>query len=176
MEVDASDIGVGAVLQQRTAVEQKLHPCAFFLPNGLFRPSFLHHVLWPRSPGTLRRRSESLPLDYLDLVLAQTTVCMLLRAWGRGCWSGDIPPGLCVIWEPNKLEVCSDRGSGGRPWMMTSRILSRPVPSEICINNPARLEQGSFNHCQFLNGPGPTSPWTSTPDCLAHIGTLWYSP
>lgn len=30
VEVDASDVGVGAVLSQRSAVDQKLHPCAFF--------------------------------------------------------------------------------------------------------------------------------------------------
>ena len=30
VEVDASDIGVGAVLSQRSASDQKLHPCAFF--------------------------------------------------------------------------------------------------------------------------------------------------
>ena len=30
VEVDASDSGVGAVLSQRTASDQKLHPCAFF--------------------------------------------------------------------------------------------------------------------------------------------------
>ena len=30
VEVDASDIGVGAVLSQRAADDQKLHPCAFF--------------------------------------------------------------------------------------------------------------------------------------------------
>ncbi len=30
MEVDASDIGVGAVLSQQAASDQKLHPCAFF--------------------------------------------------------------------------------------------------------------------------------------------------
>ncbi|CAJ1078658.1 Pol polyprotein [Xyrichtys novacula] len=30
LEVDASDTGVGAVLSQRAATDQKLHPCAFF--------------------------------------------------------------------------------------------------------------------------------------------------
>ncbi|KAF7640827.1 hypothetical protein LDENG_00011580, partial [Lucifuga dentata] len=30
VEVDASDVGVGAVLSQRSAADQKLHPCAFF--------------------------------------------------------------------------------------------------------------------------------------------------
>ena len=30
VEVDASDVGVGAVLSQRAAEDQKLHPCAFF--------------------------------------------------------------------------------------------------------------------------------------------------
>lgn len=30
VEVDASDVGVGAVLSQRSALDQKLHPCAFF--------------------------------------------------------------------------------------------------------------------------------------------------
>ena len=30
VEVDASDVGVGAVLSQRAASDQKLHPCAFF--------------------------------------------------------------------------------------------------------------------------------------------------
>lgn len=30
MEADTSDIGVGAVLSQRDAVDHKLHPCAFF--------------------------------------------------------------------------------------------------------------------------------------------------
>ncbi|MPV02328.1 hypothetical protein FVA96_24335, partial [Escherichia coli] len=30
VEVDASDVGVGAVLSQRAADDQKLHPCAFF--------------------------------------------------------------------------------------------------------------------------------------------------
>lgn len=30
VEVDASDVGVGAVLSQRSAVDEKLHPCAFF--------------------------------------------------------------------------------------------------------------------------------------------------
>ncbi|KAF7656700.1 hypothetical protein LDENG_00037160 [Lucifuga dentata] len=30
VEVDASDVGVGAVLSQRGAADQKLHPCAFF--------------------------------------------------------------------------------------------------------------------------------------------------
>lgn len=30
VEVDASNTGVGAVLSQRDAVDQKLHPCAFF--------------------------------------------------------------------------------------------------------------------------------------------------
>ena len=30
VEVDASDVGVGAVLSQRVASDQKLHPCAFF--------------------------------------------------------------------------------------------------------------------------------------------------
>lgn len=30
VEVDASDTGVGAVLSQRSASDQKLHPCAFF--------------------------------------------------------------------------------------------------------------------------------------------------
>ncbi|XP_047199711.1 uncharacterized mitochondrial protein AtMg00860 [Hippoglossus stenolepis] len=30
VEVDASDSGVGAVLSQRSAEDQKLHPCAFF--------------------------------------------------------------------------------------------------------------------------------------------------
>ena len=29
-EVDTSDIGVGAVLSQRTSGDNKLHPCAFF--------------------------------------------------------------------------------------------------------------------------------------------------
>lgn len=32
VEVDASDSGVGAVLSQRAAADQKLHPCAFFSP------------------------------------------------------------------------------------------------------------------------------------------------
>ncbi len=30
VEVDASDVGVGAVLSQRSASDQKIHPCAFF--------------------------------------------------------------------------------------------------------------------------------------------------
>ena len=30
VEVDASEVGVGAILSQRAAVDQKLHPCAFF--------------------------------------------------------------------------------------------------------------------------------------------------
>ncbi|KAI3374617.1 hypothetical protein L3Q82_021191 [Scortum barcoo] len=30
LEVDASDVGVGAVLSQRSSEDQKLHPCAFF--------------------------------------------------------------------------------------------------------------------------------------------------
>lgn len=30
VEVDASDVGMGAVLSQRSAFDQKLHPCAFF--------------------------------------------------------------------------------------------------------------------------------------------------
>ncbi len=30
VEVDASDVGVGAVLSQRSGTDQKLHPCAFF--------------------------------------------------------------------------------------------------------------------------------------------------
>ena len=30
VEVDASDVGVGAVFSQRSATDQKLHPCAFF--------------------------------------------------------------------------------------------------------------------------------------------------
>lgn len=30
VEVDASDSGVGAVLSQRSPVDQKVHPCAFF--------------------------------------------------------------------------------------------------------------------------------------------------
>lgn len=30
VEVDTSDVGVGAVLSQRSAEDQKLHPCAFF--------------------------------------------------------------------------------------------------------------------------------------------------
>lgn len=30
VEVDASDVGVGAVLSQRSAVDGKVHPCAFF--------------------------------------------------------------------------------------------------------------------------------------------------
>lgn len=30
VEVDASDSGVGAILSQRSATDQKLHPCAFF--------------------------------------------------------------------------------------------------------------------------------------------------
>lgn len=30
VEVDASDVGVGAILSQRSAFDQKLHPCAFF--------------------------------------------------------------------------------------------------------------------------------------------------
>ena len=30
VEVDASNVGVGAVLSQRAAIDQKLHPCAFF--------------------------------------------------------------------------------------------------------------------------------------------------
>ncbi len=30
VEVDASEVGVGAVLSQRSASDQKLHPCAFF--------------------------------------------------------------------------------------------------------------------------------------------------
>lgn len=30
VEVDASDVGVGAVLSQRSASDQKVHPCAFF--------------------------------------------------------------------------------------------------------------------------------------------------
>lgn len=30
VEVDAWDVGVGAVLLQRAASDQKLHPCAFF--------------------------------------------------------------------------------------------------------------------------------------------------
>ncbi len=30
LEVDASDVGVGAVLSQRSKSDNKLHPCAFF--------------------------------------------------------------------------------------------------------------------------------------------------
>ncbi|KAF7640569.1 hypothetical protein LDENG_00034530, partial [Lucifuga dentata] len=30
VDVDASDVGVGAILSQRSAADQKLHPCAFF--------------------------------------------------------------------------------------------------------------------------------------------------
>lgn len=30
VEVDASDVGVGGVLSQCSATDQKLHPCAFF--------------------------------------------------------------------------------------------------------------------------------------------------
>ncbi|KAF7640894.1 hypothetical protein LDENG_00007310, partial [Lucifuga dentata] len=30
VEVDASDVGVGAVLSQRSAEDNKIHPCAFF--------------------------------------------------------------------------------------------------------------------------------------------------
>lgn len=30
VEVDASDSGVGAILSQHSATDQKLHPCAFF--------------------------------------------------------------------------------------------------------------------------------------------------
>ena len=30
VEVDASDSGVGAILSQRSSVDHKIHPCAFF--------------------------------------------------------------------------------------------------------------------------------------------------
>lgn len=30
VEVDASDVGVGAILSQRSPKDQKIHPCAFF--------------------------------------------------------------------------------------------------------------------------------------------------
>ncbi len=32
VEVDASEVGVGAVLSQRTSSDDKMHPCAFFFP------------------------------------------------------------------------------------------------------------------------------------------------
>lgn len=35
VKVDASDVGIGVVLSERTAVHQKLHPCAFFSPRHL---------------------------------------------------------------------------------------------------------------------------------------------
>lgn len=80
-----------------------------------------------------------------------------------------------VACHPGSQRTGGLWGSGGRPQMMTSGILSRPVPSAISINNPFRLQQGSFNHLQFLVGPGPTSPWTLSLDCLAQVGTLSYS-
>lgn len=30
MEVDASEVGVGAVLSQRSPADERIHPCAFF--------------------------------------------------------------------------------------------------------------------------------------------------
>ncbi len=30
MEVDSSEVGVGAVLSQRSSSDKKIHPCAFF--------------------------------------------------------------------------------------------------------------------------------------------------
>ncbi len=30
MEVDASEVGVGAVLSQRSSSDEEIHPCAFF--------------------------------------------------------------------------------------------------------------------------------------------------
>lgn len=38
MEVDASDVRVGAVLSQRSTENQKLHPCAFFSLPGMNQP------------------------------------------------------------------------------------------------------------------------------------------
>ena len=37
VEVDASNSGVGAVLSQRSALDNKLHPCSFFLPSSELR-------------------------------------------------------------------------------------------------------------------------------------------
>ena len=30
VEVDASDVGVGAILSQKNGADQKIHPCAFY--------------------------------------------------------------------------------------------------------------------------------------------------
>lgn len=48
--------------------------------------------------------------------------------------------------------------------------------SSCNLHKQVSLQLGSLIHCQFLVGPGPTSPWTFSPDCLAQPGTLWYSP
>ena len=47
VEVDASDSGVGGVLSQRSASDQKLHPCTFF--SHCLPPAERNYDVAPRS-------------------------------------------------------------------------------------------------------------------------------
>ncbi len=43
VEVDASEVGVGAVLSQRATSDDKMHPCAFFFPSIVSCRTQLRH-------------------------------------------------------------------------------------------------------------------------------------
>ncbi len=60
VEVDASDVGVGAILSQRSSRDDKVHPCAFFSLSHVSsarlkglppRRLSYHTVVWPGLPS-----------------------------------------------------------------------------------------------------------------------------
>ncbi|KAJ8369826.1 hypothetical protein SKAU_G00098540 [Synaphobranchus kaupii] len=164
VEVDASDTGVGAILSQRSASDNKLHPCAFF--SRRLSSAERNYDVGDRELLAIKLALEEWR-HWLEgaVLLIRSPFCRLpvwwLRSPGRSrvlSSNGFTPHAWHVTQVLPELSPSSGGVSGGLPLKGIPVPLSWPARCAPGARHPTSLPSGLL-----LSLPVPGRPWS-------HIG------
>ncbi len=116
VEVDASEVGVGAVLSQRSPSDDKMHPCAFLSHRLSIKPDSLLRIFD-------RAERPSTPECILPETLFVSTLTWEVESKVKAALEGVTPPARC---PPNRLFVPEGLRSSVIQWGHCSNVACHP--------------------------------------------------